>query len=127
MVFKKRNLILLVIILLGFTCGVTYAYFGTDIIKDKINPIYHNAQLRYVTIPSLTDPTNATSVNIDASVKNAVVLIREGSGFVVVNGLSVRKKIHFNDYDITVSSPEPIKRDYDFYEEEQLRRERYRN
>ena len=96
-------------------------------IKDKINPIYHNAQLRYVTIPSLTDPTNATSVNIDASVKNAVVLIREGSGFVVVNGLSVRKKIHFNDYDITVSSPEPIKRDYDFYEEEQLRRVRYRN
>ena len=39
MVFKKRNLILLVIILLGFTCGVTYAYFGTDIIKDKINPL----------------------------------------------------------------------------------------
>ena len=63
----------------------------------------------------------------DTSVKNAVVLIREGNGFIVINGLDVRKKIHFNDYDITVSSPEPIKGDYDFYEEEQLRRERYRS
>lgn len=82
-----------------------------------------NFQVEYKYFTSTQNPMEEATVQIDASVKDALLLVRQNNSFVVVRGLNVRRKICFKDYDINISSPGPIKRDYDFYELDRL----YRN
>lgn len=82
-----------------------------------------NFQVEYKHFKPTQDPTEEAKIQIDASVKDALLLVRKNNSFVVVRGLNARRKICFNDYDINISSSGPMKKDYEFYESERLYRD----
>ncbi|DAA86329.1 TPA: hypothetical protein CPT87_03040 [Candidatus Gastranaerophilales bacterium HUM_5] len=66
-------------------------------IVQKRFPTICNPQIEYKVFKHLSESTTESRMNIDADIKDVVILAQNGNSFFVVNELAKGKKITFND------------------------------